>query len=101
ALRAVGLESIELADQARLGPIAIHLEAVVIDGKPSVQPWPWDSMPVEEREERFLQRAPHPSTRIVPKPLQAPADDHGPSMARVAFEQCGQRHRPIDPEVFH
>jgi hypothetical protein len=50
SLGAVGLEGVELADQAGLGPEAVDLVAVLADLEPGVEPRPRDSMVVKERQ---------------------------------------------------
>ena len=62
---AVGLKPSSSPIEARLGPEAIDLEAVLADGEPGVEPWARDPVAVEEGEEAFLERAADPAAGVV------------------------------------
>ncbi|HTR74212.1 MAG TPA: hypothetical protein VMH33_03005 [Solirubrobacterales bacterium] len=101
ALGAVGSEAVELGDEAGVGPEAIDLVTVFLDGDPGIETRTRKTMGIEEREEQFLEGASNPSSGVLPQAFEADADGGRPSMVRVTIEEGRERDRPVDPEVFH
>jgi hypothetical protein len=101
SLRAVGLEVVQLTDEARFGPVAVDLEAVIPYREPMVQAWAWDAMGVEEREKEFLEGAADSTAGIVLQSLEASRHDGRAVVVRMASEERRQRDGSVDPEVFH
>jgi hypothetical protein len=95
------LEPVELADEARVGPKAIDLEAFLADGKPRVQAGSRDVVGIEEGKEELLEGAADAAAGVIFQAFEAPGDSRGTSMVRVAVEEHRNRDRAVDPEVFH
>ncbi len=66
--------------------MAVHLDPLFPDLKPSVEMWPRQSEPVEEREEELLEFAPREASGST-QALEAEAQVRVAAMARVAREQ--------------